>query len=117
MRALRRSPLLCTAVLSLVVLLARTARAATRPIAPSAPPSPLKLAATQPDPEKKPALGPKRVVRPACLADVHNLFGNAFCVTNAHAASLLSLHSAVQIARACRTASLAPQRRPFDLRI
>lgn len=117
MRALRRSPLLRIALLSLAVLFAHTERAATRPVVPVVPACQSKVAAAQPDPETKLSPAGKRIVTPGHLADWHNLFGGAFGFTGAHAASALSLHSASQIAVARQTASIAPQRRPFALRI
>jgi hypothetical protein len=117
MRALRRSPLFRIALLSLAVLFAHTARAATRPIIPAAPVCPGKVAAAQPDPDKKLSLSARRIVQPGRLAHCHKLFSGAFGFTNPHAASLLSLGSAGHIPTARRTADIAPQRRPFSLRL
>ena len=120
MRAVRRSPLFRIALLSLAVLSAHTAHAAKRPILP-APPCPRKVAAAQPDPQKKLSIGSKQIVMPgdlpAYLLAGHNFLGHSFGFTCGHAGSLLLLHSAVQIAIAHWTASIAPQRRQFVLRI
>jgi hypothetical protein len=117
MCAVRRSPLFRIALLSLAVLFAHTAHAANRRIVPVAPPCARKVAASQPDPEKKLSPAARRTVTPGHLAYWHNLFDGSFGFTHAHAASLLALPSAVQIAVARSTASIAPQRRPFALRI
>jgi hypothetical protein len=117
MRALRSSPLFRIALLSLAVLFAHTAHAVARPIIPAAPACPRKVAAAQPDPEKKLSPASKRIVRPGRLANSHSLFGGAFGFTNPHTASLLSLHGAVQVATAPRTVCVVPQRRSFALRL
>lgn len=117
MRAVRRSPLFRIVLLSLAVLLAHTAHAANRPILPVAPPCQGKVAATQPDPEKKLSPAVKRIVTPGHVADWHKLFGHSFGFTSARAASLLPVRSAVQIAVTRWTACVAPQYRPFALRI
>lgn len=121
MRAVRRTPLFRIALLSLAVLFAHTAHAANRPILPVAPPCPRKAAASQPDPEKKLSPAGKRIVTPGHLPPYllsgHNVFGHSFGFTSAHAASLLPLPGVAQIAIARWTASIAPQRRPFALRI
>ena len=116
MRALRRSPLFRTALLSLAVLFAHTGHATTRPIVPIAPACPGKVAAAQPDPEKKPALGIKRIALPGRVAAWHNLFGGAFGFTSAHA-SLFAAHSAAQLAAARWAVYVSPQHSPFVLRI
>lgn len=122
MRALRRSPLFRIAVLSLAVLFAHTARATNvQRILPAAPPCPRKVAASQPDPDKKLSPAGKRILRPGHLPGYllagHNFFGGSFGFTSAHAASLLSLPSAAHIAIARSTASIAPQHPFFALRI
>jgi hypothetical protein len=118
MGAMRRSPLFRIALLSLAVLFAHTTHAANvERIIPSAPPCAAKVAAAQPDPEKKLSPASKGIVRPGHLADSHNLFGDSFGFATAHAASLLSLHSAGQIAIARCTVSIAPQHSLFALRI
>jgi hypothetical protein len=106
------------ALLSLAVLFAHTARMANAQlILPVAPPCPSKVAAAQPDPEKKLSPANKRIVQPGPLAHSHNLFGGAFGLPSAHAAGLLSLHSDGHIVFVRWTADVVPQRRPFALRI
>ena len=121
MRIVRRSPLFRIALLSLAVLFAHTARTATRPILPLAPACPAKVAAAQPDPEKKLSPAGKQIVTPGHLPGYllagHNLFGHSFAFTNAHAASLLLVQSGSPVALARWTASIAPQRWPFSLRL
>lgn len=118
MYAVRRSPLFRIALLSLAVLLAHTAHAASAQlILPVRPPCPGKVAAAQPDPEKKLSPASKRAVQPGRLADFHKLFGGSLSVTVTRATSLLSLHGAVQTAVARWAPSIAPQRRPYALRI
>jgi hypothetical protein len=105
------------ALLSVAALLAHTVRANTQPIIPVAPPCPHKVAAAQPDPEKKLSPASRQIATPGHFVDRHNLFSGSFSFTSAHAASLLPMRSAVQIAVARWTVYVAPQRRPFDLRI
>lgn len=116
MRALRHSPLFRIAILSLAVLFAHTSHAATGlRTFPVRPPCPGKVAAAQPDSNKKLSPTAKRILQPGRLAACHKLFAGA--LAHPHAASLLALHRAVPFAFARWTPSLAPQRRPFDLRI
>jgi hypothetical protein len=117
MRALRNCPLFRIAVLSLAVLFAHTAHAANRPILPVAPACPGKVAAAQPDPDKKLSPAGKRLVTPGHFAGLHNLFGGSFGFTTSHAASLLPVQTSVQIAVARWAVSTTPQRSPFTLRI
>jgi hypothetical protein len=122
MRALRRSPLFRIAVLSMAVLFAHTARATNvQRIIPSAPPCARKVAASQPDPDKKLSPAGKRILWPGHLPGYlqagHNLFGGSLGFTTAHAASVLPAHGAVQIALARRTVHIAPQHSLFALRI
>ena len=117
MRAVRRSPLLRIALLGLAVLLARTGQAAnTLPIAPLAPPCPVKVAAAQPDTHKRLPPGNKQIVRFERLAD-HHLFGGSFGFTAADPTGLAFTYRAVPIALARRAIDVAPQHRPFALRI
>jgi hypothetical protein len=119
MRALKRSSLFRIALLSLAVLFAHTARAANAQLVlPVAPPCPGKVAAAQPDPDKKLSPAGKRVVQPGPIADSHKFFAGTFGFTHAHAAGLLVLHnSAGPVAIARWAVCVAPQRRPFALRI
>ena len=118
MRAVRLTPLFRIALLSLAVLFAHTARATNvRRIIPSAPPCPRKVAAAQPDPEKKLPPAGKRIVTRGHLADLHNLFGGSFSFAVAQATCFLSAHSTHQIALARWTLSIAPQRPPLVLRL
>lgn len=118
MRAVtRRSPFFRIALLGLAVLFAHSLRGNTQPILPVHPPCPGKVAAAQPDPEKKLSPAGKRLVMPGHFAGRHHLLGGSFGFTPAHAAALLSPHSAAQIAAARWTVYVAPQRRPFALRI
>ena len=117
MRALRRSPLFRTALLSLAVLFAHTVRAGClQTITPAGPPCPGKVAAAQPDPEKKFTPGNKRV-KPGRLAEHHNLIVGAFGLTAAHTAGITFTHHAGQFPVARWAIDVAPQRRPFALRI
>ena len=118
MRAVRRSPLFRIALLSLAVLFAHTAHAANaRPVIPAAPPCTGKVAAAQPDPEKKLSPAGKRIVRPGFLAVHHSLSGGSFSFAVAQATHFPSAYSVCQIAVARWTVYVAPQRRPFALRI
>lgn len=118
MFGVRRSPLFRIALLSLAVLFTHTARATNVEHSfPATPPCARKVAAAQPDPEKKLSTGNKQIVMPGRLTDRHNIFGYSFGFTNAYAASLLPVHGTAQIALARSTASITPQRRPFALRI
>jgi hypothetical protein len=118
MRAVRRSPLFRIALLSLTVLFAHTVHAARAAANFSVARSCAgKVAAAQPDPEKKLIRGSKRIVRPGRLADCHNLFGGAFGLPGAHVGSVLAVYSGGPVAAARRTVDVAPQRRPFALRI
>ena len=118
MGAMRRSPLFRIALLSLAVMFAHTARLANAQlILPVAPPCPGKVAAAQPDPDKKLSPASKRIVQPGPLAHSHKLFAGPFGLTNAHAASLVLLQSAGQIAIARTTVYIAAQRPLFALRI
>ncbi|HEY4009872.1 MAG TPA: hypothetical protein VGM11_06950 [Acidobacteriaceae bacterium] len=118
MRAVRRSPLLRIALLSLTVLFAHTVHAARAAANFSVARScAAKVAAAQPDPEKKLVPGSKRIVRPGRLADCHNLFGGGFGLPGARGADLLLVSSGVPLSVASWTVDVAPQRRPFTLRI
>ncbi len=118
MRAVKRSPVFRIALLSLTVLLAHTARAANaRPILPVSVALPRKVAAAQPDPQKKLIPGIKRIANPGDRAPRHTLFGGSFGLTSAHATAILSAHAAGEIAAARRTIYIPPQRFPFALRI
>jgi len=117
MRALRRSPLVRIAVLGLAVLFAHTVRADTQPIIPICPPRPGKVAVAQPDPQKKPLLGTRQIVRPGRHSHAHDWFDGSLDLACAHAASLLATHRLGKIGCACSTVSVVPQRRLFDLRI
>jgi hypothetical protein len=117
MRAVRNSPLFRIALLSLAVLFAHTVRAQTLPIIPVCPPCPGKVAAAQPDSEKKLPLAGKQVIKPSRLAHAHSLFGGSFDLAGAHPASTLSLSRPGQIAIARGTVYIAPQRWPFTLRL
>ena len=114
MRIARSSPLFRIALLSLAVLFAHTVRANTQPILPASPPCPGKVAAAQPDPEKKPPLGIRRITKPRNLQG-HNWFGSSFA--RAHCAGLLSLPGLGPPFLARSTVYILPQRRPFALRI
>ena len=116
MRAARNSPLFRIALLSLAVLFAHTAGAHTQLINPVCPPCPGKVAAAQPEAEKKPPLASVRIVKPKRFAGGHSLF-NSLDFAAAHRDGLLSVHSAGQNILARRAALIAPQRWPFALRI
>lgn len=117
MRAVRRSTVFFTVLLSLAVLLAHTARATNvRHISPALPPCPLKVAAAQPNPEKKPLFAAKRIVRSRFGADGRNASGSFFFAA-ARAASFLSGQGSAQIATARSVACISPQHRRFSLRI
>jgi hypothetical protein len=105
------------ALLILVGLFAHTVRANTRPIVPVRPPCPDKVAVAQPDPEKKLPPIRRQTVRPGRLVDSAHFFGGSFGFTQAQAAGLFVLPSAGQIAVTRWTVYVAPQRRPFALRI
>jgi hypothetical protein len=117
MRAVRHSPLFRIALLSLAVLFAHTVRAHTQPIIPVSTPCPGKVAAAQPDAQKKLPLAGKRIVKPGRLADGHSLFAGSLGFAGAHRATVLSVRIPGQIIRARRTEYLDLQRRPFALRL
>jgi hypothetical protein len=117
MLAMKRFPLFRTALLSLAVLVAHTAHAANRPTTPAAPPCSFKVAAAQPDPEQKPLLGSKRIVRPSFLASHHSLCGGFSSFALAQTACFPSAYSVGQTAVARWTAHLAQQCPPFVLRV
>ncbi|HTV08193.1 MAG TPA: hypothetical protein VMD97_04025 [Candidatus Aquilonibacter sp.] len=117
MRALRRSPLFRIALLSLAVLFAHTAHAANRPILLVAPPCAGKVAAAQPDPEKRPVLGRKQVVRPRFPATSHAASGSALFFPLARTAYVLCAEGAAQISLARSALYVAQQQRPFHPRI
>jgi hypothetical protein len=106
----------------MAVLFAHTARATNvQRIIPSAPPCPRKVAASQPDPDKKLSPAGKRILRPGHLPGYlqagHNLFGSSLAFTSAHASSLLPLPNSIQIATARWIVYVAPQHSLFALRI
>jgi hypothetical protein len=117
MRAVRRSPLLRIALLTLAVLFAHTVRSNTQTILPVQPPCPGKVAATQPDSDKKLPLAIKRLVKPGRLQAGHTLFGGPFDFAGPHAATLLSVRRPGQFIFARWTVAIDRQRRPFALRI
>jgi hypothetical protein len=117
MRAVRRSPLLRIALLTLAVLFAHTVRSNTQTILPVQPPCPGKVAATQPDSDKKLPLAIKRLVKSGRLQAGHTLFGGPFDFAAADAATLLSVRSSGQFTFARWTVAIDRQRRPFALRI
>lgn len=117
MRAVRHSPLFRIALLALAVLFAHTVRATPQAIIPVHPPCPGKVAAAQPDAKKKLPLAGKRVIKPGRLANSHSLFGGSPDLTRAAGTSLLSVQSPGQIIVARGTVYIAPQRRPFALRL
>ncbi len=115
MHAVKRSPLFRIALLSLAVLSAHTARAAKAPpVNPVRPPCPAKVAAAQPEAQKKLLPNIKRLAQPGARA--HPLFGGAFALTG-NAAAFLPPHSTGQLAAGRHTVYIPPQRLPFDLRI
>jgi hypothetical protein len=117
MRAVRRSPLLRIALLTLAVLFAHTVRSNTQTILPVQPPCPGKVAAAQPDSERKLPLVSTRLVKPGRLQDGQTLFAGSFDLTGARAATLLSVRTPGQSNFTRWTAAFDPQRRPFALRI
>jgi hypothetical protein len=117
MRAMKNSPLFRIALLSFAVLLAHTSHAATRPVVPVSPPSSSKVAAAQPDPQKKLIPGIKRIATPRDRAPRHTLFGGSLGLTSELATTILSAHRAGEIAAARRAVYIPPQRLPFALRI
>ena len=117
MRALRRSPLVRIAVLGLAVLFAHTVRANTQPIFAGRPPSPGKVTVAQPDPQKKPLLGSRQIVRPGRHSHARNRFGGSLDFACAQPASLLCAYSLATVNLERSTVSVTPQRRLFDLRI
>jgi hypothetical protein len=116
MRAVKRSPLVRIALLSLAVLFAHTGHAATRPIVPAYHPSTVKVAATRLESEKKLSLAITRLSAPARLAH-HNSFGGSFDLAATHPAAALALRSPGQTTAVLRTVDILSQRRPFALRI
>jgi hypothetical protein len=116
MRAVRRSPLFRIALLTLAVLFAQTIRANTQQIIAVCAPCPGKVAAAQPDPEKKLFPAARRTNRPEPPAGRHHL-SSSLGVAHAYSTSLLSVSGSGQITVARWAVSIAPQRRSFALRI
>jgi len=117
MRAVRNSPLLRIVLLSLAVLFAHSMRANAQQIVSVSPACAGKVAAAQPDPEKKLPLRAPQILKRGHLPGSHNLFGGSVDFTGAHGAALLFLPDSSHTMVAHSAASIAPQRRPFDLRI
>ncbi len=116
MRAVKRSPLFRIALLSFAVLFAHTGRAANvRTIAPVRPPCARKVAATQPDTEKKLTPAIKRLIRPAQRVHFHTSLAGP--LGHSRAAAFLAAPASGRLAAARGTAYIAPQRLPFALRI
>ena len=118
MGTLRRSPLFRIALLSLAVLFAHTLRATdVQRIVSAGLPCAAKVAAAQPDPEKKLVHGTSRIVRPRFDTSFHRSSGGCFLFAVAHAGGLLFPHGACPKAVSPPIAYIAPQRWPFVLRI
>lgn len=118
MRAVKRSPLFRIALLSFAVLFAHTGRAArVQHIAPVKPPCARKVAATQPDNQKKLAPAIRRLVRPRPHTRLQTSFAHPLGFSGAHPASLHAGHVSGQLALLRGTTCIPPQRRSFALRI
>jgi hypothetical protein len=116
MLALKRSPLFRIALLSFAVLFAHTGRATSvQHILPAAPPCARKVAAAQPDTEKKLAPAIKRLIRPGQRVHFHTSFADPLGHTAA--AGFRSAQASGQLTLARHTLYIPPQRLPFALRI
>jgi hypothetical protein len=118
MRAIKRSPLFLIALLSFAVLFAHTGRAAhVQHIAPVRPPCARKVAAAQPDAEKKLAPAIKRLIFPGRRVHFHTSFAHTLGFSRARAAALHAANTSGQLALTRGNAHVPPQHRSFTLRI
>jgi hypothetical protein len=117
MRAMKRSPLFRIALLSLAVLSAHTAHAANpHAFVPVRPPCARKVAAAQPDLDKKLTPALKRLIRPGQRVHFHTSFAHPLGFSGAYAPAQAA-HASSQLALARQAVYRAPQRRSFALRI
>jgi hypothetical protein len=115
MLAAKRSPLFRIALLSFAVLFAHTGRASNvQHTLPGSPPCARKVAAAQPDPEKKLAPAIKRLIRPGRV-HFHTSFADPLGHTTA--ATFLAAQPSGQLTLSRRSVYIPPQRLPFALRI
>jgi hypothetical protein len=115
MLAAKRSPLFRIALLSFAVLFAHTGRAANvQHTFPGTPPCARKVAAAQPDTEKKLAPAIKRRIRPGQRVHFHTSFADPLGQPGAAA---VRAAQASQLTLARRRVYVAPQRLRFALRL
>lgn len=115
MLAVKRSPLFRIALLSFAVLFAHTGRATNVDhILPVKPPCAGKVAAAQPDSDKKLAPAIRRFVRPDGRAHFHTTAAHPLVNS---AAAFRAAQASTRTALARQLVYIPSQRLPFDLRI
>lgn len=113
MRAAKSSPLFRIALLSLAVLFAHTIRASAQPILRACQPCPGKVAAAQPDSQKKLFTTVKRNVR----GRQQKLSSGWFQPAAVHGVGILPGYGTARVSVTRWSSSMSPQGRAFVLRI